>query len=162
MGNYRSMKGVGSRQSIEHIGARMTMPSFDNLPTAVNSLTKLTLRFLASKYLKDAQTTGRVQLSLTVGCQLAFAAGIYPPQSEFEKNAIRDVLESRLGLIDDYHLAGKRKKNMVRCLIPISLSGKNDLFTVPKSYPHQYDLDERGRPMKRVSEHTARKVRKKR
>ncbi|MCM2371903.1 hypothetical protein [Aporhodopirellula aestuarii] len=110
------------------------------------------------KYIKDAQANKPIQLNLTVGCQLAFAAAIYPPQTKFEKNAIAEVLENRLDLIDDYYLTGRKKANMVRCLTPIIHTGKNELFTIAKSYPCSYNLDEKMLPVKQLAKHTPRRL----
>ncbi|TWU51145.1 hypothetical protein [Rubripirellula reticaptiva] len=113
-----------------------------------------------AKYVKDAQTTRRVQLSLNTASRMAFAAAIYPPPTKLEKNAVASVWDNRLDLIDDYHLTGKNKRDMVRYLAPITRSGTNDLFTIPKNYPCSYDLDPKGQPMKRISAHTARRAKK--
>lgn len=87
------------------------------------------------RYIRDARTTGRVQPKLTAASQLAFAAVIYPPISRHERQAESDVLRNRLDLIHDYHLTGRCKSNMVSDLIPIVISGENNLFAEPKSYP---------------------------
>lgn len=110
------------------------------------------------KYIKDAQAKKPLQLGLTVGCQLAFAAAIYPRVTKRESIASDQVLQNRLDLIDDYHLSGRKKVNMVRHLTPIVYSGKNDLFTLPKNYPGSYDLDAKMRPLKLQAQHTPRRV----
>lgn len=115
-----------------------------------------------ARYIKDAQTIKRVQLSLNIGCQLAFAAAIYPPKTKVERTGRNDELQNRLDLINDYHLTGWNKAKMVRKLTSIVYTGKNDLFTVPKTYPCSYDYDPKGQPVKRVADHTARRAVKRR
>ncbi|WP_146392943.1 hypothetical protein [Allorhodopirellula solitaria] len=109
-----------------------------------------------SKYVSVARSNKQIELNLGIAAQLAFAAAIYPRQSKWEKNSSKNVLAIRLDLINDFHLTGRNKEEMVRCLMPITRTGKNKLFTVPKSYPCQYDLDEKMRPMKRASDHIPR------
>ncbi|WP_404308167.1 hypothetical protein [Neorhodopirellula lusitana] len=113
-----------------------------------------------TRYIKDAKTVNKVQLSLNVACQLAFAASIYPSPTKVEKAAKNDPLESRLDLINDYHLTGRNKASMVRRLTSIVYTGINDLFTVTKTYPCAYNRDPKGQPVKRMSEHTPRKVKR--
>jgi hypothetical protein len=112
------------------------------------------------KYVKDAQTTGRVAMNIQVGCQMAFAAAIYPPPSKHERSFSNNAQGHRLDLIDDYHLTGRNKLEMVSCLSPITRSGKNELFTVAKQYPCLYDLDPDGQPVKRTHERQRRTIKR--
>ncbi|TWT51393.1 hypothetical protein Pla22_41710 [Rubripirellula amarantea] len=109
------------------------------------------------KYIKEAQANKPLQLSLTVGCQLAFAAAIYPPQTMLEKNAAAETLQNRLDLIDDYHLAGRDKATMVCCLTRITHTGENKLFKKLKSYPYSYSLDSNMLPLKLSEDHIPRR-----
>ncbi len=146
---------IGERGQRFHLGA-------DSIPSAKWIRVRLGLhRNTMSKYIKDAQANKPLQLSLTVGCQLAFAAAIFPRPTKLEREATTEVLENRLDLIDDYHLTGKDRLNMVRRLTPIVYSGKNELFTVPKTYPCTYNRDEKLRPIKPAAKHTPRRVLKK-
>ncbi len=108
------------------------------------------------KYIVDVKTTGRVRLSVAVASQLAFAATIYPSVTRVEKRELDDSRVHRLDLIHDYHLTGRDKSLMLDSLLPITRTGKNNLFTVSKSYPCRYDLDVKGYPIKLSENHIVR------